>query len=161
MPDQAPDYIYVTYIKTTPQKVWDAITLPEFSRQYWVHTLVSDWKKDSDWKMQAADGKTPVVGKVLESNPPAHGKEGRLVLGWAMPGLAEPASRAIFDIENAGTMTRLTVTHTDLIKGSEMAAGISMGWPRVLSSLKSFLETGTPLDMSVMKSCDAAKVAAQ
>ena len=159
---KAPDYIYVTYIKTTPKKVWDAITIPEFNRQYWMHTLTSDWKEGSAWTMKKADGQLQMHGKVLESDPPVNGKRGRLAISWSAPGHAGPASRAIFDIESLGEMTRLTVTHTDLVKGSDMAAGIAIGWPRVLSSLKSFLETGHALDMGMMKSCDApAAVAAQ
>jgi uncharacterized protein YndB with AHSA1/START domain len=156
MTERAPDYIYVTYIKTTPKKVWDAITIPEFNRQYWMHTLASsDWQKGSDWTMKNAEGRVNIHGKVLESSP-----QKRLVISWSAPGNEKNASRAIFDIEGLGEMTKLTVTHTDLVAGTDMASGIAVGWPRVLSSLKSFLETGNALDMALLKNCDAQHAAA-
>ena len=146
MSEKAPDYVYVTYIKTTPKKVWDAITVPEFARQYWGHGNISDWKIGSGWEHKTQDGKVVIHGKVLESDPPK-----RLAVSWSAPdngksGNEANASRAIFDIETVGDMVRLTVTHAGLVKRTDMERGIAIGWPRVLSSLKSFLETGTALD---------------
>jgi uncharacterized protein YndB with AHSA1/START domain len=156
MTDHAPDYVYVTYIKTTPKQVWDAITVPEFTRQYWRHANVSDWKKGSDWEHKTEDGKALIHGKVIESLPPKH-----LSMTWSQPGNEKNASTASFDIEVVGDMVRLTVTHSELIAGSDMARGIAIGWPRVLSSLKSLLETGVALDtFAGHVSCEAQATSA-
>jgi uncharacterized protein YndB with AHSA1/START domain len=138
-------FVYVTYIATTPQKVWKALLEGELTRQYWKHENVSDWKPGSKWELVADDGKRTVrhVGKVLESVP-----DKRLVLTWGDVG-DDPArhSRVAIDIEDlatVGEMVRLTITHDELTP--DMQRRITNGWPRVLSSLKSFLETGRPLD---------------
>jgi uncharacterized protein YndB with AHSA1/START domain len=137
-------FVYVTYIAATPQKVWQALIAGELARQYWKHEMVvSDWTPGSDWKLVADDGKRTVkhVGKVLESVP-----NHRLVVSWGDPGdAADPTkhSRMAIDIETAGAAVRLTVTHDEL--GPDMQRRITEGWPRVLASLKSFLETGRPL----------------
>jgi uncharacterized protein YndB with AHSA1/START domain len=138
-------FVYVTYIATTPQKVWQALIDGELTRQYWRHENVSDWKPGSKWELVADDGKRTVkhVGKVLESVP-----DKRLVLTWGDVADAADAtrhSRLAIDIETVGEMVRLTVTHDELTP--EMRRKITYGWPRVLSSLKSFLETGRPLDI--------------
>ena len=137
-------FVYVTYIATTPEKVWDALIKGDLTRQYFMHENVSDWKVGSKWEMIADDAERTVrhVGKVVEIAPPKH-----LVLTWADP--ADDAdvakhSRVAFDIETVTEMVRLTVTHEEL--STDMQQRISNGWPRVLSSLKSFLETGTPLN---------------
>lgn len=138
-------FVYVTYIAATAAKVWKALTEGELTRQYWKHTNESDWKPGSKWKHVAADGTGTVrlVGQVVEVIP-----NKRLVLTWgdvADAGNAAGHSRVAFEIEPVGEMVRLTVTHDEL-KDAETARKISNGWPRVLSSLKSFLETGRPLD---------------
>ncbi len=139
------DYVYVTYIASTPQKVWDALTQPEFTRQYWEHDNVSDWKPGSTWEHRAVDGgKVDIVGKVVEFTPPK-----RMVITWASPAerdKPEAYSRVTLELEPTGSMVRLTVNHAGLIPGSNMHKGIQSGWPRVLSSLKSLLETGKPLE---------------
>jgi uncharacterized protein YndB with AHSA1/START domain len=135
-------FVYVTYIATTPQKVWEALLEGELTRQYWKHENVSDWKPGSKWELVADDGKRTVkhVGKVLESVP-----NKRLVLTWGdVADDAAKPSRVAIDIETVGETVRLTVTHDDLT--ADMRRKITNGWPRVLSSLKSFLETGRPLD---------------
>jgi uncharacterized protein YndB with AHSA1/START domain len=139
-------FVYTTYIATAAEKVWKAITEGELTRQYWKHENVSDWKPGSTWEHVADDGKRTVklAGKVVECIP-----NKRLVLTWGE--VADAAntskhSRVAIDIETVGNMVRLTVTHDELKPGSEMARKIANGWPRVLSSLKSFLETGRPLD---------------
>jgi uncharacterized protein YndB with AHSA1/START domain len=138
-------HVYVTYILTTPGKIWQAITERNITRQYWVNENVSDWKPGSDWK-HLEPGNPPtvmLVGKVIESTPP-----NRLVISWAdSADVAKPEkhSRVTFDIEPIEDMVRLTVTHDDLEPNSEMERGIDEGWPRVLSSMKSFLETGRAL----------------
>ena len=138
-------FVYVTYIATTPQKVWSALLEGDLTRQYWKHENVSDWKPGSKWELVADDGKGTVrhVGKVLECVP-----DKRLVLTWGdVVDAADETkhSRLAIDIETVGEMVRLTVTHDALTP--DMQRRISNGWPRVLSSLKSFLETGRPLDV--------------
>jgi uncharacterized protein YndB with AHSA1/START domain len=139
-------FVYLTYIATTPEKVFQALTEGAITRQYWGHENVSDWKPGSPWKHQAADGTGTVrmVGEVIESIPPR-----RLVITWAFPqDQANKArhTRVSFEIGPVGNMVRLSVTHDELEPGSEMDKGIRQGWPRVLASLKTFLETGKPLD---------------
>jgi len=140
-------FVYVTYIASTPEKVFDAITRPELARRYWGHENVSDWTPGSDWQhVRANDERTvELVGKVVETSPPT-----RLVITWANASQAadpDAYSRVTFDIEPYDDMVRLTVSHDELQAGSGMANGIQKGWPIVLSSLKSFLETGRGLDV--------------
>jgi len=137
-------FVYVTYIATTPQKVWDALIKGELTRQYWKHENVSDWKPGSKWQHVANDGKRTVklVGEVLECVPTK-----RLAMTWGEVAAAvdkSKHSRVAIDIETVGDMVRLTVTHEELTP--EMRQKIAQGWARVLSSLKSFLETGRPLN---------------
>jgi uncharacterized protein YndB with AHSA1/START domain len=137
-------FVYVTYIATTPDKVWQALLEGELTRQYWKHENVSDWKPGSQWEHVADDGKRTVklVGKVLESVA-----NKRLVLTWADVADATDASKhslVAMDIEGVGDMVRLTVTHDELTPQTRNK--ITNGWPRVLSSLKSFLETGRALN---------------
>jgi uncharacterized protein YndB with AHSA1/START domain len=147
MTRQTTSFIYVTYIVSTPDKVFEAITRPEITRRYWGHENVSDWKPGSKWlHIRDNEEKTVnLVGEVVESTPPS-----RLVLTWANASEEsdpEAYSRVTFDIEPYEDMVRLTVSHDDLIVGSGMANGVSRGWPIVLSSLKSLLETGRGIDI--------------
>jgi len=141
-----PSFVYVTYINTTPEKLWQALTDGETTRRYWVnHRNASDWKVRSSWRHEDFDDPSlvDIVGQVVESTPPR-----RLVLTWAFPkdaGNPRQISRVTFDIEPYAGAVRLTVTHSDLEPDSEMLNGISRGWPLVLSSLKSLLETGEPM----------------
>ena len=140
-----PEFVYTTYIKSTPEKVWNAITNPEFARQYWGgHENVSDWKKGSKWQHidASAEKKVRMVGDVLETMPPK-----RLVLSWADPNDATDTSRVTFEIDAIEDMVCLKVTHGDFKAGSDMIHKISGGWPRVLSSMKSFLETGKGINV--------------
>jgi uncharacterized protein YndB with AHSA1/START domain len=159
MSDTKTEFVYVTYISSTPQKVWDAITNPEFTRQYWGKNIVSDWKPGSKWDMASTDGLNHVniTGEVLESRAPS-----RLVVSWVSPenlGNKGEISRVTFEIEAFGDVVRLNVVHDQLNMGSEMAKGISGGWPMVLSGLKSFLETGKAPNIMAIKSCSAPKAA--
>jgi len=147
MTRQTTSFIYVTYIQSTPEKVFEAITRPDIARRYWGHENVSDWKPGSRWEHVRANDERSVelVGEVVESSPPT-----RLIITWANASEAadpEAYSRVTFEIEPYEDMVRLTVSHDDLIAGSGMANGVSKGWPIVLSSLKSLLETGHGLDV--------------
>jgi uncharacterized protein YndB with AHSA1/START domain len=138
-------FVYVTYIATRPEVVWKALLDGEFTRQYWGHENVSDWQPGSTWEHRRNDAQRTVaiLGEVLEARPPH-----RLVLSWADPqdrAYKDRHTRVTFDIEPVADMVRLTVTHDELEVGSEMQRKISQGWPRVLSSLKTLLETGRPL----------------
>jgi uncharacterized protein YndB with AHSA1/START domain len=138
---------YVTYIRSTPEMVFEAITNPEVARRYWGHENISDWKPGSTWKHVRANEQRTVelVGKVAEVASPT-----RLVITWANASqAADPASysRVSFDVVPYEEMVRLTVTHDELEVGSGMAKGIQQGWPVVLSSLKSLLETGQGIDV--------------
>lgn len=140
-------FVYVTYVLSTPEKVFEAITRPDVARRYWGHENVSDWKPGSKWEhVRANDERTvELVGKVVEVSPPS-----RLVMTWAnasQAGDPEAYSRVTFDIAEYDDMVRLTVTHDELEAGSRMENGMRRGWPLVLSSLKSFLETGRGLDV--------------
>lgn len=140
-----PVFVYVTYISTTPEKLWHALVDPETTVRYWQHVNLSDWRPGSKWEHRDAGeaGELAMVGKVIESVPPR-----RLVLSWAFPADAareDKHTRVTFEIEPLRDVVRLTVTHDRLESGSEMLEGITDGWPKVLSSLKSLLETGQPL----------------
>lgn len=141
-----PGFVYVTYIATTPEKVWSALTDGEATRQYWRHDNVSDWQPGSKWEHRRSDGekgKVDIVGKVVESVPPR-----RLVVTWGRPGEETNTakhSRVTYEIEPVASAVRLVVTHDQLEADTDMAQSISKGWPMVLSSLKSFVETGRPL----------------
>ena len=147
MTRETTSFVYVTYIASTPEKIFEAITDPDIARRYWGHGNVSDWQPGSRWKhVRANEEKTvEICGTVVEVAPP-----NRLVMTWANVSQADDpdaSSRVTFEIEPLGGMTRLTVTHDELEAGGGMAQGISKGWPVVLSSLKSYLETGRPLDI--------------
>ena len=137
---------YEIYIATRAETVWKALLEGEFTRQYWGHDNVSDWKPGSAWEHRKVEPpRAPVIlGQVLEAEPPH-----RLVITWADPadrGSPDRHSRVTFEIESVGEMIRLTVTHDELETGSDMHRNVSRGWPRVLSSLKSLLETGRALN---------------
>ncbi|WP_163568387.1 ArsR/SmtB family transcription factor [Fodinicola feengrottensis] len=139
-----PQQVYVTYIATTQEKLWAALTDPEVTTQYWAHRNISTWTKGESWEHQRLDGSgADVVGTILEVDPPR-----RLAHSWALPAEAgDPArtSRVTFDLEPAGTHVRLRMmTHDDL--PADQIEESRDGWEMVLSSLKSLLETGKPLD---------------
>ena len=140
---EKPKLVYTTYIRSTPKKTWDAITNPKFTRQYWAGmTNVSDWKKGSRWEHHNPEKEVWIMGEVVECTPPK-----RLVLTWADPDDLKDKSRVTFEIEAIENQVCLTVTHDKFKDGSKMAEKVSRGWPRVLSSLKSFLETGKGLNV--------------
>lgn len=140
-----PEFVYVTYIATTPEAVWNALRDPERTKAFWGrHRNRSDWKVGSPWSHEDHEtGQVDIVGKVIESDPPR-----RLVLTWASPEAPDEVSRVTFEIDEFFGSVRLRVTHEDLEAGSPMLKGVSVGWPVVLSSLKTLLETGSALPMT-------------
>ena len=136
------EFVYVTYIRTTPEKLWEALTREDFTRQYWAASI-SDWKKGSPWKLVFPDGRVADTGEVLEVDPPR-----RLVLKWQnefKPELkADGSTRCTFEIEPENDMVKLTITH-EAERPHKLIDAVSGGWPRVISSLKSLLETGKAL----------------
>lgn len=138
-------FFYVTYIRTTPEKLWAALIEPEFTRQYWTNThQVSDWKPGADWKLMIPDGRVGDSGKVVEFNPPR-----RLVVSWENQFVAELKaeghSTCTYELEPAGDTVKLTLTHEMPMPDSKLIGAVSEGWPQILASLKTLLETGAPL----------------
>jgi uncharacterized protein YndB with AHSA1/START domain len=138
------EFVYVTYIKTTSERLWDAITNTEFMKQYWFGARCeSDWKAGSPWRMVYESGQVTDSGAIIESDPPK-----RLVIKWRNDWKselkAEGYSRCTFEIEYdpVNNATKLTVTHVIDKKPSKLIEAVSGGWPKILSNLKSLLETG-------------------
>jgi uncharacterized protein YndB with AHSA1/START domain/DNA-binding transcriptional ArsR family regulator len=135
-----PSFVYVTYIESSPQRVWAALTDADLSAEYWGHSNVSDWQEGSTWEHRRVDGSgiADVVGTVLESIPPR-----RLTMTFDGPVDVPPQgpSKVTFDIEPYHEIVRLTVTHENLADEEALGA-VSVGWPAVCANLKSLLETG-------------------
>ncbi len=138
-------FVYVSYIRTTPEKLWQALTDPEFTRQYWFGMRAeSSGEAGSDWKLVAGDGQVWDAGVILEADPPR-----RLVIRWAhqmRPELrAEGDSICTLEIEAGdGGTVKLSITHTVEREHSKLIEAVGGGWPKVVSNLKSLLETGSP-----------------
>jgi|SRR5579872_3989107 len=137
------NFVYVTFIRTTPEKLWSALTEDtEFMKRYWfgMH-CESEWIPGSSWKMVSADGQVYDSGEILESEPPR-----RLVIRWQHqqnPELkAEGESRCTMELEPSGSAVKLCITHTIEREPSKFIAAVSGGWPRIVSNLKSLVETG-------------------
>jgi uncharacterized protein YndB with AHSA1/START domain len=135
-------FVYVTYIRTTPEKLWSALTDGEFIQQYWFGCRAeSEWTAGSPWKLLYPDGRLADAGEIVEAQPPR-----RLVIRWRNewnPELkAEGASLCAFEIERSSTAVKLSITHTLEREGSKFITAVSGGWPKVVSNLKSLLETG-------------------
>jgi uncharacterized protein YndB with AHSA1/START domain len=141
-------FLYVTFIRTTPERLWDALTDPATIRTFWMGAKAdSTFKTGAPWSLTLADGRLADTGEILESDPPTQDKAGRLVIKWRNEFReelkAEGWSVCAFDIEKAdGAATKLTVTHTLEREGSKFIEAVSGGWPAILSNLKSLLETG-------------------
>jgi len=154
-----PGFVYVTYIAATPEQVWQALTDGAMTRQFWYGRRVeSDWKVGSPvtfW--YEADGAEAVsdTGIVLESHPPR-----RLSYTFHVEFIDElrdaHPSRVTFEIEEKGGDVKLTLTHDEFESGSKVLEGVSQGWPIILCSLKSFVETGRPLASSSLEAASAA-----
>jgi DNA-binding transcriptional ArsR family regulator/uncharacterized protein YndB with AHSA1/START domain len=153
-----PTFAYTTYIKTTPEQLWQGLTSPAFTKRYWNNEFRTDWKKGSPmaWELHGVTIEDPAQ-VVLESDPYR-----RLSYAWhtVTPELAakfgfaddlfaelaaERRSKVTFDIEELDGIVKLTVVHDDFEEGSTMATMVSQGWPQVLSALKTLLETGDVL----------------
>ncbi len=139
-------FVYVTFIRTMPEKLWRALMEPEFTRQFWMGTTQeSEWKPGSSWRIVKPDGGTADAGEVVEIEPCK-----RLVLKWQnhlFPEMtAEGFSRMSYELEPMGDSVKLTVTHTMEKSESKFIKAVSGGWPIILASLKSLLETGEPLE---------------
>jgi len=139
-------FVYVTYIRTTPVKLWQALIDPEFTRRYWCEThQESDWKPGASWRNMIPDGRVADSGEIVEIEP-----HRRLVLTWRiefMPELrAEGYSRLTYELEQVGESVKLTVIHEIDKPDSKFIEAVSGGWPHILASLKSLLETGESLE---------------
>ena len=144
-----PQFVYVTYIRSTPEKVWAALTDPRSVRTFWFGMNVAcDFKPGSPWSLSFEDGRVADTGEILEAEPPR-----RLVIRWRnefKPELkAEGYSRCTMSIETAeyypgmgGTAVKLTIQHEIEGTGGKFIEAVSGGWPKVISNLKSYLETG-------------------
>jgi DNA-binding transcriptional ArsR family regulator/uncharacterized protein YndB with AHSA1/START domain len=151
-------FVYITYIQTTPDRLWTALTDPAFTKRYWGVTLESDWNVDSTvtWAIDGIVMDDPEQVVLVADRPR------RLSYRWhaftpeflatfddeegtLTKALDERRSKITFDIEPVGTLCKLTVTHDDFDPDSPVLAGVSQGWPPILASLKTLLETGEPL----------------
>jgi uncharacterized protein YndB with AHSA1/START domain len=135
-------FVYVTIIRTTPGKLWEALTDPKFIRQYWYGVNVEcAWKEGAPWKMSFPDGRVTDAGEILEIDPPR-----RIVIRWQNewnPEMkAEGPSRCTIDLTPLDDAVKLTITHVHDRPESKLIAGVAGGWPYTLANLKSFLETG-------------------
>jgi uncharacterized protein YndB with AHSA1/START domain len=135
-------FVYVTYIRTTPERLWSALTTPEFTKQYWfgMH-CESEWQAGSSWQLMFQDGRVADAGEIVEAERPK-----RLVIKWRnefRPEIkAEGYSRCTIDLEPTGEAVKLTITHEMERAGTKFIEAVSGGWPRIISNLKSLLETG-------------------
>jgi uncharacterized protein YndB with AHSA1/START domain len=146
VPEAAPEFVYTVYIAAPAERVWNALVDGDVTRKYWGHENRSDWRPGSRWEhvRVGPGGKVDIAGRVIEIDPPH-----RLVTSWHSPedeGDAARTSQVTYEITAMGEETRLVVTHSELNEPG-MRAGVSSGWPLVLSSLKSFLEAGRGLAM--------------
>ena len=135
-------FIYVTYIRTTPQQLWRALTTPEFMSQYWLGaTAEAEWRKGGPWKLVFPDGRVADQGEIVEFEPPQ-----RLAIKWRNEWnpefKAEGWSHCTMELEPQDEAVKLTVTHVMEREGSGFIGAVSSGWPKILSNLKSLLETG-------------------
>jgi uncharacterized protein YndB with AHSA1/START domain len=135
-------FVYVTFIRTTPDRLWSALTSADFMKEYWfgMH-FKTEWKAGAQWELLFADGRVADTGEIVEWDPPK-----RLVLKWRneyRPELkAEGFARCTIELEPVSDAVKLTITHTMDRAESKLIEAVSGGWPRILSNLKSLLESG-------------------
>ena len=135
-------FVYVSYIRTTPEKLWAALTDPQFIRQYWFGVNIDcAWKKGAPWNMSFPDGRLADTGEIVEIDPPR-----RMVIKWTNvwnPELnAEGPSRCTMELEPAANTVKLTITHEIDRPQAKLITAVSGGWPKIVSNLKSLLESG-------------------
>ncbi|MBV9990493.1 MAG: SRPBCC family protein [Alphaproteobacteria bacterium] len=138
-------FVYVTYIRATPDAVFDALTRPEFTTRYWAGTTqTSEWKAGAALGVHTPDGRLWDSGEVLEIDRPR-----KLVMRWLNEGFAEMKAEGptviAYELEAQGSVTKLTLTQTSAVENSKVIGAMSQGWPAVLAGLKSLLETGEPI----------------
>ena len=136
-------FVYVAYIRTTPEKLWTALTDGEFMQQYWFGCRAeSAWKPGATWTLISPEGQTLDSGEILEADPPH-----RLVIRWQnqwKPELkADGPAICTMELEPVETAVKLSITHTVERDPSKFIEAVSGGWPKVISNLKSLLETGS------------------
>lgn len=136
-------FVYVTYIRTTPEKLWAALTDTEFMKQYWFGCAArSLWTVGAPWELVSGDGKVFDAGEIVEAEPPR-----RLVIRWQhqnKPELkAEGNSICAMELTPIGPEVKLSITHTIEREPSKLIEAVSGGWPKIISNLKSLLETGS------------------
>ena len=135
-------FVYVTFIRTTAERLWSSLTSPEFMRQYWFGMHIEcDWGVGAPWRLLFMDGRVADQGEVVEMDPPR-----RLVLAWRnewKPEMkAEGEARCTMQLEPEQGAVKLTITHAIGRPASTLISAVSEGWPKILSNLKSLLETG-------------------
>jgi len=138
-------FLYVTYIRTSPDELWRALTTPEFISRYWLGaTAEADWKKGGAWKLVFADGRVADSGEIVEFDAPK-----RLGIKWRnewKPEFHDEGwSFCTMELEPVGEAVKLTVTHTMQRENARFIGAVGGGWPQILSNLKSLLETGQVL----------------
>ena len=141
-----PTIVYTIYIAATPEKVWQALTTAEFSRQYFFGNAVEiDLKIGGSYLVRTPDGSPHITGEVIECDPP---RKLSVTFNVNWPALVEKLGPTLvsYEIEPAGNAVRLTMTEAhDRPIDDDILSGGRQGWPAILSSLKSLLETGEPL----------------
>ena len=138
-------FVYVTYIRTTPDRLWSALTDAEFMTQYWFGMRCdSQWTPGSAWRLVSPNGEVLDAGEIVEADPPR-----RLVIRWRHQNKAELKaegdSLCTMELEPNGPAVKLSITHTIGRDASKLITAVSGGWPKILSNLKSLLETGSPV----------------
>jgi len=139
-------FVYVTYIRATPQQVWDELTNPQRNKLFWSgYHQETSWKVGDDYEIVGPDGRAWDTGKVLACDPPT-----RIEVTWLHQNdeamRAEGESTCTFELEAASPeVTKLTLTHSIGRAASKLIGAVSNGWPSILASLKSLIETGRAL----------------
>jgi uncharacterized protein YndB with AHSA1/START domain len=136
-------FLHVTYIRTTPERLWSALTSPDFAQQYWLGARPeAQWKAGGSWKLVFPDGRVADTGEIVEFKPST-----LLAIRWRnefMPEMKEEGwSLCTMELEPTGNVVKLTVTHSMERERSKFIDAVSGGWPKILSNLKSLLETGS------------------
>ena len=150
MSEFKPKTVYVSYIATTPEKVWDALTQSEFTRRYFFgRSIEIEPRAGGAFILRMPDGRVDVKGKVVTWDPPH-----RLALTWLVDWIEDmrdlPECLVSYDIVQAGDAVRLTMTEAHQWEvPDDLLSGGRAGWPAILSSLKSVLETGKPLSIKM------------